>query len=114
MCVEAKPNCDSLVSPDLNPIEHCGVSSCDASRIVQCNLEIFRLLSIKNAFGFPRMVYDVTCFQFDLVMMHLLLQERVMPVFCEFSSSELNWMRARYSISSEKLVIFKNDPLSIH
>ena len=28
-----------------------------------------------------RMLCDVKCFQFDLVMMQLLLQERVMPVF---------------------------------
>ena len=34
--------------------------------------------------------------------------------FDEFNSSELNWTRSRYSLSSEKLVIFENDPLSIH
>ena len=85
--------------------------------IFQCNRRIFdsfRLLSIKNGLGFPRMVWDVTCFKFDLVMMHLLLQKRVMPVFDEFNSSELNWMRSRYSFASEKLVIFENDPLSIY
>ena len=38
-----------------------------------------------------------------------------MPVFFdEFNSSELNWTRSRYSFISEKLVIFENDPLSIH
>ena len=47
-------------------------------------------------------------------MMQLLLQERVMPVFDEFNSSKLNWTRTRYSYSSEKLVIFENDPLSMH
>ena len=92
------------------------MSSCDASRIVQCNLGLFdsfRLLSIKNGLGFPRMVCDVTCFRFDLVMMNLLLQEKIMPFFDEFNSIELNWTRSRYSFSSEKLVIFENDPLSI-
>ena len=54
------------------------------------------------------------CFQFDLVVVHVLLQERVKPVFDEFNSSELNWTRSRYSLSTEKLVIFENDPLSIH
>ena len=54
------------------------MSSGDASRIVQCKLGIFasfRLLSIENGPGFPRMLCDVMCFQFDLVIMHLLLQE---------------------------------------
>ena len=37
-----------------------------------------------------------------------------MSVFNEFNSSELNWTKSRYSFSSEKLVIFENDPLSIH
>ena len=37
-----------------------------------------------------------------------------MPFFDELNSSELNWTRSRYSFSSEKLVIFENDPLSIH
>ena len=60
------------------------------------------------------MVCDVKCFRFDLVMMNLLLQEKIMPVFDEFNSSELNWTRSRFSFSSEKLVIFENDPLSIH
>ena len=32
----------------------------------------------------------------------------------KFNSSELNWTKSRYSFSSEKLVIFENDPLSIH
>ena len=66
------------------------MSSGDASRIVQCNLGIFdgfRLLSIKNGHGFPRMLCDVTCFQFDNVMMHLLQQEGVTSVFDEFNSS---------------------------
>ena len=58
------------------------------------------------------MVCDVTCFRFDLVMMNLLLQEKIMPFFDEFYSSELNKTRSRYSFSSEKLVIFENDPLS--
>ena len=56
------------------------MSSGDASGIVQGNLgifESFRLLSIKNEPEFPRMLCDVTCFQFDLVMM----QEGVMSVF---------------------------------
>ena len=60
------------------------MSSGDATGIVQCNLgifESFRLLSIKNGPEFPRMLCDVTCFQFDLVMMHLLLQEGFMSVF---------------------------------
>ena len=35
-------------------------------------------------------------------------------LFDEFNSSELNWTRSRYSFSGEKLVIFENDPLSIH
>ena len=74
----------------------------------------FRLLSIKNGPGFPRMLCDVMCFQFDLVMVHLLLQEGVISIFDEFNSSELNWARTRYSFSSEKLVIFENNPLSIH
>ena len=52
------------------------------------------------------MLCDVTCFQFDLVMMHLLPQEGVMSVFEEFNLSELNRTRSRYSFSSEKLVIF--------
>ena len=60
------------------------------------------------------MVSDVTCFRFDLVIMNLLLQEKLMPFYDEFNSSELNWTRSRYSFSSEKLVIFENDPLSIH
>ena len=34
--------------------------------------------------------------------------------FEEFNSSELNRARSKYSFSSEKLVIFENDPLSIH
>ena len=57
----------------------------DASGIVQCNLGLFdsfRLLSIKNGCGgLPRTTSGVTCFCFDLVMMPLLLQERVMSVF---------------------------------
>ena len=60
------------------------------------------------------MLCDVKCFRFDLVMMNLLLQEKILPFFDEFNSSELNWTRSRYSFSSEKLVIFENDPLSIH
>ena len=36
------------------------------------------------------------------------------PFFDEFNSSELNGTRSRYSFSKEKLVIFENDPLSIH
>ena len=93
------------------------MSSGDASRIVQCMFGIFasfRLLSIKNGSGFPRMLYDVMCFQFDLVMMHLLLQEGVIFIFDEYNSSELNWTKTRYSFSCEKLVIFENNPLSIH
>ena len=61
-----------------------------------------------------RTLCDFACFQFDLVMMQLLLQKRVMSVLDEVNSSELNWTRSRYSFSSEKLVIFENDPLSIH
>ena len=93
------------------------MSSGDAIGIFQCNLGIFdsfRLFSNKNGPGFPRMLCDVTCFQFDLVMVQSLLQEGAMSVFNEFNSSELNWTRSRYSFSSEKLVIFENDPLSIH
>ena len=56
------------------------------------------------------MVCDVTCFRFDLVMMNLLLQEKIMHFFDEFNSSELNWTRSRYSFSSEKLVILKMTP----
>ena len=37
-----------------------------------------------------------------------------MSFFDELKSSELNWTRTRYSLSSEKLVIIENDPLSIH
>ena len=84
MCTEAKINRVSLVSPDLISIEQLRVSSGDASGIVQCNLGIldsFRLLSIKNGRGFHRTLCDVTCFGFDLVMMQLLLQEMIMPVF---------------------------------
>ena len=69
------------------------MSSCEASGIVKCNLgnfDNFKLLSIKIGRGFPRMVCDVTCFQTDLVMMNLLLQERVMSDFDEFNSKELN------------------------
>ena len=90
------------------------MSSDNASGIVQCNLGIFdsfRLLSIKNGPGFPRMLCDVKCFQFDLVMMP---QEGVMSVFEEFNSSELNRTRSRYSFSSEKLLIFENSLRSIH
>ena len=93
------------------------MSSGDASRIVQCKLGIFasfRLLSIKNGPGFPRMLCDLMCFQCDLVMMHLLLQEGVISIFDEFNSSELNWTRTRYSFPVKKLVIFENNPLSIH
>ena len=85
------------------------MSSGDASGIVQCNLGIFdsfMLLSINNGPGFPSILCDVTCFQFDLVTMQLLLQEGVMSVFDEFNSSELNWKRSRYSFTIEKLVIF--------
>ena len=116
MCVEAKTNPYSLVSPDLNPIEQLWDDlRCIRDRSVQpWNLRQLHVLSIKNGLGLPRMVCDVTCFQFDLVMMLLLLQERVMPVLDEFNSSKLNWTRSRYSFSSEKLVIFENDPLSIH
>ena len=92
------------------------MSSHDASGIVQCNLGIFdsfTLLSIKNWRGFPRMLYDVVCFDFDLVMMQLLLQESHAR-FDELNSGELNWTRSKYSFSSEKCVIFENDPLSIH
>ena len=60
------------------------------------------------------MLCDVTRFQFDLVMMHLLPQEGVMSVFEEFNLSELNRTRSRYSFSSEKLVIFENSLRSIH
>ena len=89
----------------------------DASRIVQCNLGIFdsfRLLSIKNGRGFPRTLCGVTCFWFDLVTRQLLRQERVMSVMDELNSSELIQTRTRYSFSSEKLVIFENEPLSKH
>ena len=92
------------------------MSSCDASGIVQCNLGIFdsyRLLSIKNGSGFPRMVWDVTCFQFYLVMVYCCRGESC-PFFNEFNSSELNWTRSRYSFSFEKLAIFENDRLSIN
>ena len=34
--------------------------------------------------------------------------------FDEFNTSDLNWTRSRYSFSSEKLVVFEYDPLSIH
>ena len=36
------------------------------------------------------------------------------PFFDDFNSSELYWTRSRYSFCSVKLVIFENDPLSIH
>ena len=89
------------------------MSSGDASGIVQCNLGISGSFRLHGRL-FPGMLKDVTCFQIDLVMMPFLLQERVMPVFDEFNSCKLNWTRTRYSFSSEKLVIFENDPLSIH
>ena len=60
------------------------------------------------------MLCNDTCFKFDFVMRQLLLQERVMPVFDEFNSNDLILKRTRYSFSSEQLVIFENDPLSIH
>ena len=85
------------------------MSSGDASGIVQCNLRIcdsFRLLSINNGPGFPSILCDVTCFQFDLVTMQLMLQEGVLFVFDEFNSSELNWKRLRFSFSIKKIVIF--------
>ena len=69
------------------------MSSGDASGIVQCNLGIFdsfKLLSIKNERGFPRMLCDATCFGFYLVMMQLLLLERVMSVFDEFQGTDLD------------------------
>ena len=59
------------------------MSSGYAFGIVQCNLgnfDRFMLLSIKNGPGFPRMLCGVTCLQFDLIIMHLLLQEGVMSV----------------------------------
>ena len=93
------------------------MSSGDTLGIVQYNLRIlvsFRLLSIKNGREFPKPLCCVTCFWFDLVMRQLLLQERVMSVLDEFNSSELIKTRTRYSFSSEKLVIFENDPLSKH
>ena len=69
MCVEAKPNHDSLVSPVHNSIEQLW------DELLRCILD----LSIKNGLGFPRMVCDVTCFRFDLVMVNLLLQEKITP-----------------------------------
>ena len=51
MCAEDKTNRVSLVNPDLNPIDSCGMSSSDASGIAQCNKGIFdsfKLLSIKK------------------------------------------------------------------
>ena len=39
---------------------------------------------------------------------------RAMSVLDEFKSSELIYTRTIYSFSSEKLVIFENDPLSNH
>ena len=85
MCVEAKTNHDSLVSIDLNPTEQLWdeLWRCIQVRSVQHRniFDSFRLLSIKNGHGFPRMLCDVTCFQFDYVMMHLLLQEGVTSVF---------------------------------
>ena len=91
------------------------MSSGDASGIVQYSLGIldsFGLLSIKNGRRFLRPLCCVRCFWFDLVMRQLLLQE--MSVLDEFNSSELIKTRTRYSFSSEKLVIFENDPLSKH
>ena len=67
------------------------MSSGGASGIVQCNLGIFDsfgLLSIKNGSGFPKKLWGVTCFWFDIVMRQLLLQERFISVLEEFSSSE--------------------------
>ena len=73
MCVEAKTNRDSLVNLDLNQIEQLWD---ELSRSVNLGFfDSFTLLSIKNGRGLPRMLYDVTCFQFDLVMMQLLLHE---------------------------------------
>ena len=84
MCAEAKTNCLSLVSPDLNMIEQLLDELWRRTRdcsVQPRNLDSFRLLSIKNGRGFPSTLCGVTCFWFDLGMRQLLLQERVMSVF---------------------------------
>ena len=84
VCAEAKTNCITLVSTDLNRIEQLWDEPWRRiqDRSVQPkNLDIFRLLSIKNRRGFPRMLCGITCFWFDLIMRQLLLQERFMSVF---------------------------------
>ena len=84
------------------------MSSCNASGIVQSSTALgcspLRIGSDSQD----------TCFQLALALVHLLLQGRVMSVFDEINSSELNLTRSRYSFSSEKLVIFENDPFAIH
>ena len=113
MC-RAKTNRESYVRLDLNLIEQLldELWQSNGDRSVQFRiLDSFR---VKNGRGFPRPLCCVTRFQFDLVMRQLLLQERVMSVLDEFNSSELIKTRTRYPFSSEKLVIFENDPLSKH
>ena len=81
---EAKTNRVSLANPDFNTIEQLLDELCQRVLDHSVHLGIFdscRLLSIMNGRGFPRTLCGVTCFWFDLVMMRLLLQERVMPVF---------------------------------
>ena len=117
MCVEAKSNRDSLVSLDLNPIEQLWdeLLRCIRDRSVQPL--IIRQLQValhkewaqipKN--GVRRNVLLIRP-RYDA----FIAAGENHALFDEFNSSELNWTRSRYSFSSEILVIFENDPMSIH
>ena len=80
VCTEAKTNRVSLVSPDLNTIEQL---LDELWRRIRDRgiFDSFKLLSIKNGCGFPKTLFGVPCFWFDLIKRQFLLQERVMPVF---------------------------------
>ena len=67
------------------------------------------LLSIKNGLGLPSYPLSIRP-RYDAVIDAGASHAR----FDEFNLSELNWTRSRYSSSSEKLVIFEDDPFSIH
>ena len=117
MCVEAKPNRDSQVSPDLNLIEQLRdeLLRCIRDRSVQPRiirqlqvaLHLEWVLIPKNGVG--RYVLSIRP-RYDACI----AAGENHALFDEFNSSELNWTRSRYSFSDEKLVIFENDPLSIH
>ena len=101
MCAEVKTDRVSLLTPFSIQMSSCVMSSGDASRIVQCNLRIFdsyRLPSIKNGCGFPRMLFNVTYIQFNLVMVQLLLQEGHALYWT--SLTQLNQLRRERDIHS--------------